>query len=97
MQILTRVIHLLQVLTMAVNSGLVTYPTKYKKLGYALGLTVWEPVPPEHYISLGHLATTGEDEPSVKEVDVLHLLFTQAAGSCKITKSSPFIVHKSQM
>lgn len=59
----------MQVLAIAVNSGLVTYPTEYKKLGYASGLTVWEPLPPEHYVALGHVASTGEEEPSVKQVN----------------------------
>ncbi len=68
-----RCISIPQVLTVAVNSGLVTYPTSYKKLGYAPGLTIWEPVPPEHYVYLGHVTTAGEDEPSVKEVTLLLL------------------------
>ena len=58
----------IQVLVMAVNSGLVTYPTRYQKLGYANGLTIWEPVPPKDYVALGHVAETGEDEPAVKQV-----------------------------
>ena len=71
------------------NSGLVTYPTKYKKLGYALGLTIWEPVPPEQYVSLGHVATTGEDEPSVKEVP-FYLLYRCAKRICSVSHTRLF-------
>ena len=58
----------LQVLSVAVNSGLVTWPTGYKRVGYAKGLTVWAPQPPEGYVALGHVATSGEEEPPTNQV-----------------------------
>jgi len=57
-----------QVLSMAVNSGLVTFPTGYKRVGYAKGLTVWSPQPPQGYLALGHVATSGEEEPPTNQV-----------------------------
>ena len=57
-----------QVLTVAVNSGLVTFPTGFTKLGSARGLTLWKPVPVKDYVALGHVASDTEDEPSVKQV-----------------------------
>jgi hypothetical protein len=58
----------LQVLSMAVNSGLVTFPIGYKKVGYAQGLAIWAPLPPEGYLSLGHVASSGEDDPPTNQV-----------------------------
>ena len=59
---------MVQALAVAINSGLVTYPTRFQKLGYAKGLAIWEPIPPKGYVALGHVASAEEDGPAVQQV-----------------------------
>ena len=57
-----------QVLTVAVNSGLVTYPKGYKKVWTGEGVSAWAPQPPEDYVALGHVAASGQQPPSLMQV-----------------------------
>jgi hypothetical protein len=52
----------------AVNSGLVSYPTGYTPAYRTAGLTLWAPTPPEGYVALGFLARPGDEPPSLTEV-----------------------------
>ena len=73
-----------QVLAIAINSGLVTYPSGYKRAGYADGMTLWEPKPPAGYVALGHVAAWGSEQPAATRVVCLHIsVATECAlGEC---------------
>ena len=58
----------LQVAAVAVNSGLVSYPTGYTPAYRTAGLTLWAPTPPEGYVGLGFLARPGDEPPLLTEV-----------------------------
>ena len=62
----------MQVLAIAVNSGLVAYPLSYKKIGYNNSLSIWAPQAPEGFLAMGHIVTEGSSEPAVKDVVCLH-------------------------
>ena len=53
---------------MAINSGLVSYPTAYSAAHRTPGLTIWQPVPPPGYAALGCIAAPGDDPPPLTEV-----------------------------
>ena len=53
---------------MAINSGLVSYPTAYSEAHRANGLTIWQPVAPKGYIALGCIASPGDEPPPLTEV-----------------------------
>jgi hypothetical protein len=78
----------MQVLSVAVNSGLVAYPVRYSAVYETEGLTVWEPVPPSGYVALGCLATPGDEPPALTEVVCVHAAVGIEAplGSCLILK-----------
>ena len=74
----------LQVVAIAVNSGLVTYPVGYKRVAGADGLALWEPQPPPGYAALGHVATSGGLKPAATQVVCLHesVAVSCALGEC---------------
>ncbi len=86
-----------EVMTVAVNSGLVAYPASFKKVWSGGGATVWRPVPPEGYVSVGDVATCGENSspPELSEVLCLHhsTLVEVPVGEClplpAVSGSSP--------
>ena len=61
-----------QVLAVAVNSGLVTYPTGYTKVWGSRGLALWQPKPHDQYVGLGCIATPGDEAPSLTAMVCLH-------------------------
>ena len=61
-----------QVLALAVNSGLVAFPTAYDTVWSAPGIYLWRPKSPEGYISLGCLATSSNEPPSLTTMVCLH-------------------------
>lgn len=77
---------LLQVVSVAVNSGLVAYPVKYNAAYSTSGLTIWEAVPPEGYVALGCLAAPGDSPPSLTEMVTVHASIGVEAplGSCLV-------------
>ena len=62
----------LQVLSVAVNSGIVAYPVSFKSIYSSPKLSLWLPVAPEGYAAIGCLATTNETSPSVTDIGCLH-------------------------
>ena len=58
----------LQVVAVAVNSGLVMFPVSYSVAYKTSGLTIWSPEPPAGYAALGCLANPGDDPPALTEV-----------------------------
>jgi len=58
----------MQVVAVAVNSGLVTFPVSYSVAYKTSGLTIWTPQPPEGYAALGCVASPGDDSPALTEV-----------------------------
>jgi len=75
-----------EVMTVAVNSGLVAYPASFKKVWSGGGATVWRPVPPEGYVSVGDVVRVGENSapPDLSEVLCLHhsTLVEVPVGEC---------------
>ena len=78
----------MQVVSVAVNSGLVSYPVSYKAAYQTSGLTIWEPVPPEGYVALGCLAAPGDEPPALTEMVTVHASIGVEAplGSCLVLK-----------
>ena len=62
----------MQVLALAINSGLVAFPTGYDLAWSASGICIWRPTCPQGYIALGCLATTTTDPPSLTSMACLH-------------------------
>ena len=62
---------------MAVNSGLVAYPTSYKLLWQGSGVSLWRPRPPAGYAALGCVAAPGTKPPALTTVVCVH---SQASG-----------------
>ncbi|KAK9908805.1 hypothetical protein WJX75_003140 [Coccomyxa subellipsoidea] len=77
-----------QVVSVAVNSGLVSYPVSYKAAYQTSGLTIWEPVPPKGYVALGCLAAPGDEPPALTEMVTVHASIGVEAplGSCLVLK-----------
>lgn len=46
-----------QVIAVAINSGLVTYPTGYTLVWESPGISLWRPVPPAGYVAMGCVAS----------------------------------------
>ena len=69
---------------MAVNSGLVAFPTGYDPAWSASGIHLWRPQPPKGYLALGCLATSGVEAPSLTAMVCLHHTVGIAAplGQC---------------
>eukprot|EP00884_Botryococcus_braunii_P010315 jgi/Botrbrau1/19285/Bobra.0073s0028.1 len=61
-----------QVVTVAVNSGLVMFPEGFDKICTGGGVTVWLPRPPPDYVSLGCVATAGNGPPASNSVACIH-------------------------
>lgn len=59
-------------LALAVNSGLVAFPSGYDPVWSASGIQLWRPKAPEGYIALGCLATAGIEPPSLTVMVCLH-------------------------
>ena len=76
--------HTLQVVALAVNSGLVAFPTGYDLAWSATGIHLWRATCPEGYIALGCLATSSTDMPNLTAMACLHhTLGTEAPlGQC---------------
>ena len=52
--------HTLQVTAVAINSGLVAFPTSFDLICVSVsGLALWRPVPPPGYVSMGLVAAPG--------------------------------------
>lgn len=52
-----------QVIAIAINSGLVTYPTGYTLVWESPGASFWRPVPPTGYVALGCIASPAISAP----------------------------------
>ena len=63
---------MLQALAIAVNSGLVAFPTSFKKVGYTDTFSIWAPIPPADFVALGHVVSQQDGEPRVKDVVCVH-------------------------
>ena len=59
---------LCQVVAVAVNSGLVTFPVSYSVAYKTSGLTIWMPKAPKGYTALGCIANPGDDPPALTAV-----------------------------
>lgn len=46
-----------QVIAVAINSGLVTYPTGYTLVWESSGISFWRPIPPPGYVAMGCVAS----------------------------------------
>ena len=79
---------LLQVLALAINSGLVAFPTGYDIAWSATGIYLWRPRCPESYIALGCIATSTNDPPSLTAMACLHhtLGIEAPLGQCLVLK-----------
>ena len=77
-----------QVLALAVNSGLVAFPTGYDTVWSAPGIHLWRPKTPEGYLALGCLATTSTEAPSLTAMVCLHRTLGVEAplGQCLAVK-----------
>ena len=62
----------LQVLSVAVNSGVVAYPVRFKSIYSSPKLSIWQPEAPEGYAAVGCLVTPDEEAPSVTDIGCLH-------------------------
>ncbi len=62
----------LQVLAVAVNSGIVAYPVRFKAIYSSPKLSIWQPEAPKGYAAIGCLVTTSEAAPSVTDIGCLH-------------------------
>ena len=62
-----------QVVAVAINSGLVTYPSGYTLAWQAAGVNMWRPMPPPGYVALGCLAvpSEGDAEPPPRQACVV--------------------------
>lgn len=79
---------LVQVLALAINSGLVAFPTAYDAIWSAPGIHLWRPRPPEGYIPLGCMATPTSDPPPLTALACLHntLGIEAPLGQCLVVK-----------
>jgi hypothetical protein len=79
-----------QVVALAVNSGLVTYPIGYTRVWEAEGITLWRPQPQPGYRPLGCLATTDDAPPGAKAVVCVHehAVVEAQLGECLLCASS---------
>lgn len=82
-----------QVVAVAVNSGLVTFPVSYSVAYKTAGLTIWIPEAPEGYAALGCVANPGEDPPALTEVACIATgigrVFAQRSISAFIAPTKP--------
>jgi hypothetical protein len=60
------------VLAIAINSGLVAYPTAYTKVWAGRGGAVWRAVPPPGYVAAGDLFSEDGEEPQLSDMVCLH-------------------------
>lgn len=79
---------LLQVLALAINSGLVAFPTAYDAVWSAPGIHLWRPKCPEGYIALGCMATPTSEAPTLTAMACLHhtLGIEAPLGQCLAVK-----------
>ena len=61
-----------EVLTAAVNSGLVAYPTAYAQVWSDSGATIWRPAAPEGYVAAGDIVTLTPEPPRLSAMLCLH-------------------------
>jgi hypothetical protein len=61
-----------EVLAVAVNSGLVAYPTAFTHMWSGAGASVWRPRAPEGYLAVGDLLTLDDRMPELSEMVCLH-------------------------
>ena len=61
-----------EVLAVAVNSGLVAYPTGYTQVWCGAGGAIWRPTPPAGYMAAGDLFTVQDVEPELADMVCLH-------------------------
>lgn len=62
----------MQVVAVAVNSGLVAYPTGYDLVWRGAGVALWRPQPPPGYSALGCVAAEGSNPPQLTTVVCVH-------------------------
>lgn len=74
----------LQVLAVAVNSGLVAYPVGFESGWSSQDITVWQPKPPKGYLALGCLVSSGSEAPPLTSMVCLHYAVAVEAplGQC---------------
>jgi hypothetical protein len=72
-----------QIIAIAINSGLVTYPTGFKLVWESPGVSLWRPIPPPGYVPMGCIATlntihssstasiSGSSEPPPRKICVV--------------------------
>lgn len=61
-----------EVLSVAVNSGLGSYPSSYTKLWSGGGACIWRAHPPKDYVAVGDILTLGDQEPELSDMLCLH-------------------------
>ena len=81
---------LYQVVAVAVNSGLVTFPVSYSVAYKTSGLTIWMPEAPEGYTALGCVANPGDDPPALTEVACIATgIGRRSAAQLRLSNSMP--------
>eukprot|EP00798_Chlamydomonas_sp_ICE-L_P025166 gene25166-10797_t len=79
-----------QVVTVAINSGLVAYPLGYVLVWEGEEVALWRPTPPAGYVAMGCVATASPDTPpSTKLVGCLHkrCVVEARVGDCLLLSS----------
>lgn len=61
-----------EVLAVAVNSGLVAFPTAYTRVWSGAGGAIWRPLPPPGYVAVGDVVTSDGSEPELSAMVCLH-------------------------
>lgn len=77
-----------EVMSIALNSGIVAWPLKYQECWKADTATVWKAVPPPGYVTLGSFVTLGE-KPGMHSMLCVHerVLVTAPVGECVVRAS----------
>lgn len=70
-------------MAISINSGVVAYPTSFKKIMEYMGVSLWEPIAPHGYVALGFIAVPGYDDEPVQTACVCvhrHYIVQSALG-----------------
>ena len=61
-----------QVMAVAINSGIVAFPTGYECVTTVGEVKIWRPLAPEGYVVLGCLAGAGSEPPAPSQMVCVH-------------------------
>ena len=73
-----------EVVCIALSSGIVAWPARFKRVWEGGSVVVWDPVPPPGYAALGCAVTTGTEPPGLHSMVCVHLhaLVQAPLGEC---------------